>query len=45
MEDVPGLRGGENHPTAAAVDHVRPDHNSRVTAVFRIKILCVEKCI
>ena len=35
LEGVPGLRGGQNHPTAATVAPARPARIGRVTAGFR----------
>lgn len=36
MEDVRGLRSGENHPTAANVATARPDRIGRINVVFRV---------
>jgi hypothetical protein len=37
MEDISGLRGGQNHAPTATLATVSPTYSGRVTAGFRIK--------
>jgi hypothetical protein len=38
MEDISGLRGGQNHAPTATLATVSPTYSGRVTAGFRISV-------